>query len=52
MANLSIFKGEVIIMIKNIQDEILKLKKIPKLDDTSDALACAITAFYFSKNKK
>ena len=27
MANLSIFKGEVIIMIKNIQDEILKLKK-------------------------
>jgi len=41
-------KKEVALMVKKI----LKLKKIPKLDDTSDALACAITAFYFSKNKK
>ncbi len=38
-------KNEVSLMVKKI----LKLKKIPKLDDTSDALACAITAYYFSK---
>jgi Holliday junction resolvasome RuvABC endonuclease subunit len=30
----------------------LKLEKMPKLDDTTDALACAVTAFYIQKFKK
>lgn len=40
-------KKQVAIMVKNI----LKLNKMPKLDDTTDALACAITAFYLKKFK-
>lgn len=39
-------KNNVALMVKKI----LKLEKIPKKDDTSDALACAITAYYFLKN--
>jgi crossover junction endodeoxyribonuclease RuvC len=39
-------KNQVALMVKKI----LKLEKIPKKDDTSDALACAITAYYFVKN--
>jgi len=38
-------KNQVALMVKKI----LKLEKIPKKDDTSDALACAITAYYFVK---
>ncbi|MGB9847707.1 MAG: crossover junction endodeoxyribonuclease RuvC [Minisyncoccia bacterium] len=39
-------KNSVAIMVKKI----LKLKKMPRLDDTTDALACAITAYYFLRN--
>lgn len=40
-------KKQVAQMVKNI----LKLDKIPKLDDTTDALACALTAFYIKRFK-
>jgi len=40
-------KKAVAIMVKKV----LKLDKMPKLDDTTDALACAITAFYLKKFK-
>lgn len=32
--------------------KLLNLEKVPKLDDTADALACAITAFYLKKFKE
>jgi len=31
--------------------KILKLNKIPDPDDIGDALACALTAFYFQKQR-
>jgi crossover junction endodeoxyribonuclease RuvC len=40
-------KNQVASMVKNI----LKLSKIPKLDDTTDALACAIAGYYLRKMK-
>ena len=40
-------KKAVAQMVQNI----LKMEKMPKLDDTTDALACAITGFYLSKFK-
>ncbi len=40
-------KKSVAEMVKRI----LKLDEIPKLDDTTDALACALTAFYLKKFK-
>ncbi len=40
-------KKSVAEMVKRI----LKLDKMPKLDDTTDALACALTAFYLKKFK-
>ncbi|MCX8015790.1 MAG: crossover junction endodeoxyribonuclease RuvC [Patescibacteria group bacterium] len=39
-------KNNVALMVKKI----LKLEKMPRLDDTTDALACSITAYYFLKN--
>ncbi len=41
-------KKAVATMVKKI----LKLEKMPRLDDTTDALACAVTAFYLQKFKK
>lgn len=41
-------KNQVAMMVKNI----LKLKTIPRLDDTTDALACAVASHYLRKNKK
>lgn len=40
-------KKAVATMIKKT----LKLEKMPRLDDTTDALACAVTAFYLQKFK-
>jgi crossover junction endodeoxyribonuclease RuvC len=40
-------KKSVAIMVKKM----LKLEKMPKLDDTTDALACAVTSFYLKKFK-
>ncbi|HOX21689.1 MAG TPA: crossover junction endodeoxyribonuclease RuvC [Candidatus Paceibacterota bacterium] len=40
-------KQQVALMVKNA----LKLEKIPKLDDTTDALACAIAGHYLRKLK-
>lgn len=37
--------------VSQMVQKILKLKEIPKLDDTTDALACAVTAFYLNKFK-
>ncbi|MDD3614393.1 MAG: crossover junction endodeoxyribonuclease RuvC [Candidatus Pacebacteria bacterium] len=40
-------KKDVGLMVK----QILQLKKIPEPDDITDALACALTAFYSQKRK-